>query len=243
MEKIEPQARGYLLDEINAETWDDVGRAVVEKQIYAVIDFYFSDETNSTIHVKFDLEGEIVEQTKTFAANLSATDNDCFYIHILPDGNLHVCEIEEVLQICAKDRKDTWSINDLCIISNEHDQYYRGQILAIDDDGYDVKCIDYGNVLKNVTDDRLYVVPDEEIFKRPPLAHQCRLHGIDDINQMKAIEEVIQYIQTTERVTITVENDEDDECWFVILVKENGDNVNERYLLADNDMTENEYKV
>ncbi len=258
LNEIEPQARGYLLAEINPEIWNEIVRSLVEKNLNDIVEFYFTDENNSIIHLKFDNENEIchdtkedfnvlkspiIEQNKTFQANITATDNDCFYIHILPDGNLHTCEIEEILQTCDKQHKDTWKINDLCIVSNEENKYYRGEILAIDDNKYDVKCIDYGNILQNITDDHLYVLSDEEIFKQSSLAHQCRLYNVDDVNQVKAIEEIIKNIQPTERVTITVENDRNDQCLFVTLVRENNEIVNEQYSFDGSDTTENENKV
>jgi len=256
LNQIEPQARGYLLDKIDSKEWNEIF-PLVEKNLNDIIEFYFTDENNSIIHFKFNNENEInnikeniqpietstIEQNKTFQANISATDNDCFYIHILPDGNLHVCEIEEILQISNQDRKDTWTINDLCIVSNEENRYYRGEILAINDNKYNVKCIDYGNILENITNDHLYVLPDQDIFKQSSLAYKCRLHGIDDVNQVKAIEDLIKTIPTTEHVTITVKNDLNDPCLFVILIRENNEIVNDRYLSDDNDTTNNEDQV
>jgi hypothetical protein len=249
LKQIEPLAHKYLLDEVNPETWNNIVQSVVEDHLNDIIEFYYSDENNSTIHVKFDNENEIYniqdipEQNQTFQANISATDNDCFYIHILPDGNLHACEMEEILQLCNREHKTSWSINDLCIVTNEENKFYRGQILAINDNKYDVKCIDYGNTLQNITDDHLYELPDEANFKQSPLAHQCRLYGVNDENQIKAIEEVIKNIQTSERVTITVENNQDDPCLLVTLVRENNEIVNEQYSAEKNDITEDENKV
>jgi hypothetical protein len=253
LKQIEPQAHGYLLDKIDSDVWNEIIRSLVEKSLNDIIEFYFSDENNSIIHLKINTENEIhnieeietsiIEENKTFQVNISATDNDCFYIQILPDGNLHACKIEELLKTCDKERKDTWTINDLCIVSKEEDRYYRGEIIAINDNKYDVKLIDYGNVLEDITDDHLYVLPDEKIFKQPSLAHKCRLHGIDDTNQVKAIEDIIKNIQPSECVTITVENDLNDQCLFVKLVKENNEIVNDQYLSDDNDTTKNDDKV
>lgn len=249
LKEIPPQAHGYLLDEIDSNIWNDTVRPLVENNLYETVEFYFTDENNSMIHLKFDNENlqenksVTNEENKTFQANISATDKDSFYIHILPDGNLNACEMEENLQICDKNRQDTWTINDLCIVSDEENRFYRGKILAIDENTYDVKRIDYGNVLENLTVDHLYAIPDEEIYKRSSMAQQCRLDGVDDVNQTKAIEEIIKNIPITERVTITVENDRNDPCLFVKLVRENNDIVNEKYLSEYNQITENENKV
>jgi hypothetical protein len=250
LKQIEPLAHGYLLDKVNSQSWNNIVRSLVKNHVNDIIEFYYSDENNSTIHIKFDNENEIYniqqipeeeeEENQTFQANISAIDNDCFYIHILPDGNLHVCEMEEILQTCNKEHKDSWSIDDLCIVSNEENKFYRGQILAINDNKYDVKCIDYGNNLQNITDDHLYKLPDETIFKQSSLAHQCRLYEVNDENQIQAIEEIIKNIQPNERVTITVENNRNDPCLFVTLVRENNQIVNEQY---STDNTEDDNKV
>jgi hypothetical protein len=153
LEKIEPQANGCLLDNINPETWTDTVQVLVEGKVNDTIKFYFLDESKSIIHIQFDNENEINNdqrnlstnnQTKSFTANISATDNDCFYIHILPDADLHISELEKNLQTCDKEHQpiDKWSINDLCLVSNDQVQYYRGQILAIDENKYNVKRID-----------------------------------------------------------------------------------------------------
>jgi hypothetical protein len=239
LEKIPPQAHGYLLDEINSETWDQNVQSLVEEKLNDVVEFDFIDEQSSVIHLKFDYP----EQTKTFSANISAIDKDCFYIHLLPDDNLHVSEIEEILSKCDKQHKDTWVIDDLCIASDEDNQYYRGQILAIDDDKYNVKCIDYGNVLSNITSEHLYVLPDEEILKQPPLAHQCRLDGMDDVSQMKTIEDVIKNIEPAECVKISIENDRNDSCLLVTLERENNEIINDQFLSDDNNTNEDENKV
>jgi len=250
LKQIEPQAHGYLLDNITSETWTESVRSFVAEKLNDIIQFYIADENNSIIHMKFDNENDIynikenTEQinssTKTFTANILATDNDCFYIHILPDGNLHACEMDEILQTCQKEHQDQWAINDLCFVSNEENKYYRGQILAIDDNKYDVKCIDYGNIIQNISNEHLYVLPDEDIYIQSPLAHKCRLFGLDDVQQTKAIEDVIKDIQPIEHVTITIENDQNDQCLFVTLVRENNEIVNNQYLC---DNIENENKV
>ena len=237
LEQIEPQVHKYLLDNITSETWDNIVRSFVEAKLNDTIEFYITDEDRSVIHMKFDNENiKQSESMKTYTVNICAIDNDCFYIHTVPDGNLHAGEMEENLRLCNKEHKDQWAVQDACIVSNEENQYYRGEILRMDDKKYDVKCIDYGNTLLNVTDEHLYVLPDEEIYQQLPIAKQCRLHGIDDGNQTKAIEESVKDIQPTEQVIITVENDLDDSCWHVTLVRENKEIVN-------NDVQENEIKV
>jgi hypothetical protein len=244
LKQIEPLAHGYLLDNINPETWNTIVQPLVFEHLNDVVDFCYSDESNTAIHVKFDNEDDIynIQDNQTIQANVCATDDDCFYIHILPDENLHVCELEEILQTCDKQPNDSWSISDLCIVSNENNKFYRGQIVGINNKKYDVKCIDYGNSLQNITDDHLYKLPDEDIFKQPSLAHQCRLYGVSDENQMKANEEVIKNIQPSERVTITVQNNRDDPCLFVILIQKNHENVNEQYS-TDNPKDDNTVQI
>ncbi|CAF3651175.1 unnamed protein product [Adineta steineri] len=243
LEQIRPQAHGYVLDKISSETWQDTVRSFVEQNLNDVVEFYITDENHSSIQMKFDYENHTsnvkdniehteslpTEPIKTITANISAIDNDYFYIHTIPDGNLHVCELEDILQSCEKQHNDQWFINDICIVSNEDEQYYRGQILSINDDKYTLKCIDYGNTLQNVTNEHLFKLPDENIYKQSPLAHQCRLYGIDDENQTKAIEELIKNIPLTEHVTITIENDRNNQCSYVTLTRENKDIVNNQY--------------
>ncbi|CAF1434332.1 unnamed protein product [Adineta ricciae] len=254
LKQIEPQAHGYTLAGITTDTWNDVVQALLAEQLNEPIDFYIVDENACTIHVKIENEDSIynrsvsaeqveavtIEPGATFIAKICATDQDYFYIHVIPNGNLHVCELEEQLPLCEKTRQDQWSIGNLCIVSTEENKFYRGEILSMTDASYDVKCIDYGNVLLNVTSEQLYVLPDEGIYRQSPLANQCRLHGIDDVNERKAIEEVIQHIQETEDVTIIVQSKTDDQCLLVILVRENKDVVNSQYLTNEGDDTKEE---
>ncbi|CAF3431704.1 unnamed protein product, partial [Rotaria sp. Silwood2] len=261
LDQIEAQAHRFLLGNIKKSTWDTTVRPlIVQEKLNNTIELCFLDKNNSVIHIKFDNENNIYilnenennqqnklttneenklstnEQTKTFKANISGVDKNYFYIHIFPDDILHIYELQEILQTRDKQHKttDKWSINDLCIVLNDQNTYYRGQILSIDDNKYDVKCIDYGNILENLTYDHLYVLPNEEIFKQSSLAHQCRLCGFDDINQSKAIEEVIKNIQSTEDVKITIENDRNDQCLVVILARENNKIVNDQYQSGNN---------
>ena len=230
LKQIDPQAHGYLLEGIDQERWNTTVQPLIEELINQEVRFYYTDDNQSTIHIEFENEDEIynheqpssvpIEYETTFEANISAVENDCFYIHVVPNGNLHVCELEELLPTCSKERKDTWSIHDVCLVSNEDQKYFRGEILAMNNDKYDVKCIDYGNRLFNVPIDRLYAMPDEEIFRQPSLAHQCRLSGMNDDEQSKFMQEILANIPASEHVTITIENDRNESCWQVKLVRE-----------------------
>jgi len=77
-------------------------------------------------------------------------------------------------------------------------------------------CVDYGHILQYLTADQLYELSDVDVFRMVPLARLCQLYGVDDLNQSKAIEEIIQTIPSTEVVTITIEN-VDDNYLFIIL--------------------------
>ncbi|CAM4898777.1 unnamed protein product [Rotaria socialis] len=254
LEKIKPLIRGYLLNQVTIETWTNTIQPIIEEKLNDSIEFTIIDENNSIIDIEFDdaiyadhvqeyvehIESSIIEQAKRFTANISATDKDSFYIHILPDDNLRVCELEEYLKACDKQRKHIWAINDRCIVSNDQEQFYRGQILAIDDNKYHVKCIDYGNTLENIDDGHLFVLSDITILEQLPLAHQCRLYGIDDSNQIKVINDVIKNIPTTECVTVDIENDENYQVWLVKLTRENNDTINDHYLSSDDNILDNE---
>ena len=180
----------------------------------------------------------IIDENQTYSANISSTNNDCFYIQILPDGNLHACEMEELLQICDRESQDSWSLDDLCIVKNDEQKYFRGKILTIVENRYDVQCIDYGNILENRTLEQLSKLPNEETFKQSPIAYQCRLYGLDDQQQQKAIEEVIKHIPSIERVTITVEDNRNNSCLYVKLIREDNQVVNDQYLI-DNKVENN----
>ncbi|CAF3378098.1 unnamed protein product [Rotaria socialis] len=254
LEKIKPLIRGYLLNQVTIETWTNTIQPIIEEKLNDSIEFTIIDENNSIIDIEFDdaiyadhvqeyvehIESSIIEQAKRFTANISATDKDSFYIHILPDDNLRVCELEEYLKACDKQRKHIWAINDRCIVSNDQEQFYRGQILAIDDNKYHVKCIDYGNTLENIDDGHLFVLSDITILEQLPLAQQCRLYGIDDSNQIKVINDIIKNIPTTECVTVDIENDENYQVWLVKLTRENNDTINDHYLSSDDNILDNE---
>jgi hypothetical protein len=141
--------------------------------------------------------------------------------------------MDELLQSYPKEHNQSnlWNINDLCIVyDSEQNQYFRGKILSIENEKYNIQCIDYGNILSNITNDNLYLLTNNELIKQNPLARQCRLYGVNDNDQYKAIEEIIKNINSTERVTITVENDQNDQCMFVMLFRENNEIVNDRYI-------------
>jgi hypothetical protein len=233
LEQIEAQAHKYSLENVNSQTWINIVRPLIDGNLNDAIEFYFIDETKSIIHIKFDNEHQIYNtKPKTLTANISGTTKDSFYIHICPDANSSICEMDELLQNHAKEHQinNSWLINDLCIVfDNEQNQYFRGKILQIDNEKYSVQCIDYGNIINDITSDNLYLLTNEELLKQSPLARQCRLHGVNEKNQIKAIENVIKDISPTERVTITVENDQNDQCMFVMLFRENNEIVNDRY--------------
>ncbi|CAM2713618.1 unnamed protein product [Rotaria socialis] len=236
--QIEPQVNQYTLEKISNQTWIDKVRSLLETKVNDDIEFYFIDKINKIIHMKVDNENEIYSQPKTFTANISATNHDYFYIHILPDANTLVCEMDELLQTHDKVQNTSkpWLINDLCIVyDTELNQYFRGKILSIDNDKYDVQYIDNGNVILNVTNNNLFLLSDEDLLKRLPLARKCRLFGVSSKNQIKAIKEIIQTINPTECVTVTVNNDQNDQCMDVMLFRESHDIINDRYQFDDDD--------
>jgi hypothetical protein len=237
LKQIEPQAHCYSLEKITSQSWIDTVQSLFEQKINDEIEFYFIDENKSLIHIKLDNENEIyTNQPKTFSANISGTNKDCFYIHILPDADALICEMDELLNNHTKENNtsNSWKINDLCIVFNEEEnKYFRGKILLINNEKYNVQCIDYGNILSDITNDKLYLLTDEKLLKRSPLARECRLHGVNDNNQIKAIEEVIQHIEPGECVTITVENDRNDQCMFVMLFRGDNEIINDRYQSND----------
>ncbi|CAF3914337.1 unnamed protein product [Rotaria magnacalcarata] len=241
--QIEPQANQYTLEKISNQAWINKVRSLFETKVNDDIEFYFVDEINKIIHMKVNNENEIYNQPKTFTANISAINHDYFYIHILPDADTLVCEMDELLQAHDKVQNTSkpWLINDLCIIyDSELNRYFRGKILSIDNDKYDVQYIDYGNVNLNVTNNNLFLLTDEDVLKRLPLARKCRLFGVSSKNQIKATKEIIRTINSTERVTITVDNDQNDQCMDVMLFRENHDIVNDRYQFDDDDVKNDE---
>lgn len=236
LKQIEPLAQKYTIEKISNRTWVNKVLTNFESKVNEEIEFYFIDKTKNIIHVKLDNENDIYQEPKTFTANISAVNKDCFYIHILPDANALICEMDELLQNHNKQNKlsNSWSINDRCIVyDNELNQYFRGKIRSINNDKYDVQYIDHGNIILNVTNDNLYILDDNNFLQQVPLARQCRLYGVNNKNQEKAIKEIIQHINPTERVTITVENDQNEECMNVMLFRENHDIVNDRYRFDD----------
>ncbi|CAF3570765.1 unnamed protein product [Rotaria sp. Silwood1] len=240
LKQIKPQAHGYLLENLTSQIWINKVRSLIENKLNEEIEFYFIDEIKSIIHMKFDDENQIYtnenNQPKTFTANISGINNDCFYIHILPDADTLICEMDELLQTYEKEHNilKLWSINDLCIVyNNELNQYFRGKILSINNDKYNIQCIDYGNIINDITNDNIYLLPNNDILKQLPLARQCRLYGVNNKNQIKAIEDIIKNIHPTECVTITVENDQNDQCMDVMLFRENHEIVNDRYQVDD----------
>lgn len=227
---IEEQCHGYTVENF------PLIRSYLEEKSNDTIEFDLIDKIKSIIHIKCDLENLHTNQPKTFTANISGTNDDCFYIHILPDANTLICEMDHSLDELKKEHqeKNQWNINDLCIIHDqERDQYFRGKILSIDNELFTIQCIDHGNILVNQSNENLYLLPNSDITEQKPLARQCRLYGVNDQDQSKAIEEVIRYIPVTERVTITVENEQDNQCMYVMLFRENNEIVNDRYNISD----------
>ncbi len=114
-----------------------------------------------------------------------------FFINLLAFDIITIAEIRANLKKCLKEHlspDNRWTINDLCIVRDNND-YYRGRIVAVNEDTYHVKLIDYGNILQNLTVDYLYVLPKKkEIFDDAPLARKCQLYGVDDVNQSTAID-------------------------------------------------------
>ena len=250
LENIEPQARGYLLDKIDENTWEKSVRSLVEAKLNETVEFTILDEKACVIRLKLDYEEKVpvsqVEPTRTFQAQICAIEKDSFYIHrLLPDDESRLSQIKTTLQTCARDHRTsgTWSVNDACLVSDEHDRFYRGQIVAIEENEVDVKCIDDGKILHKQTDEHLYVVPADEILAQAPLAHQCRLHAADEAGQPEAIEQTVRPIQPTESVKITVENELDATCWSVTLSRDSGDAVNDRYESDAHDNDEDNIKV
>ena len=238
LKQIEPQVYGYLIEKLSNEIWINKVRLLIEEKLNYTIEFYFINELKSIIHVKFDNENQLYQnddrQPKTFTATISATNNDCFYVHILPDTNILIDNINKSLQTHIKEHQmsNLWSVNDLCIVHhNEQDRYYRGKILSINhqNNQYDIQCIDYGNIISNITNDNIYLLTNNDLLKQLPLARQCRLHGVNQNNQIKAIEEIIQHINSKEYVTITADNDQHDQCMYVMLFRENNEIVNDQY--------------
>jgi len=77
----------------------------------------------------------------------------------------------------------------------------------------------------------MFVLKNPFLLEQKPLARQCRLYGVNDENQSKAIDEVIRLIPLTEQLTLTVDNQQNDtQCMFVMLFRNNKEIINDRYI-------------
>ena len=239
LQNIEAQAHRYRLEKINSSMWINTVRSMIEEQkLNDQVEFHWIDQENNLIHIKFTDEEKIYQlasvMPQTASGNISAYNRDCFFVHLLPDADSLICEMDELIQNLVKQHRDeneTWSLDDLCIVfDSKENRSFRGRILKDHDDStFDVQCIDYGNILTYIKTDHLYILNDEEVKNRSPLARQCRLFGVNDENQIKAIDEVIQFISPTELVTITIQNDPNESCLLVMLFREDHQIVNDQY--------------
>jgi hypothetical protein len=232
-----PQAHRYTFDQANVQSWQAASRVDIENHMLnKMVNFKLIDENESIIsdiltdeqlanidgtRMKVMLESE-VEQTKTFSVSISSIDNDCFYIQKSPEDCSAVCDMETMLQTSMKEHRknETWLIDDLCIVVDDQNRFYRGQIISTNDKTYDVRSIDYGYMVEKRTDDQLYLLPDGHMLRRAPLAQRCRLYTIDNTHTSSSVKESIQQSQTTEFVTIRVEKDRDATCWLVTLIRD-----------------------
>lgn len=235
LKSIPPLAEKYSLDGISLSSWINHARSIVDKYENEKIEFCFIDASKSIIHLKFDNEHEIYNQPKTFTANVSGTYKDCFYIHILPESDALICEIDELIQTEMKKEPvqddQPWNIDDLCIVYDpERKDHFRGRILSINGEKYNVQCIDYGHVLLDLSSTNLYRLINDELREKEALARACRLYGVDADDQIKAIDEVIRHINPMEHVTITIDNHQNPPCLFVMLFRENNEIVNDRFI-------------
>ena len=235
LESFEAQAHGYSLGQIPTDQWTEEKRAFVDENSNNDIQFEFLDENQSIIYIDFPNKEQIYSSETTttndnkqiFDAKICSTDNNCFYIHILPDDDLHLGEIEDFLQTCDKQKQDSWSINDRCLVVNDDEKYFRGQIRSINDNQYDIQCIDYGTILTNRTIDQLFQLPNDDLCRQQALAHQCRLFGYDDEQQTDPINQRIRDIPNVETVKILVEN-RTDSCLYVTVTRDNSENINQQ---------------
>ena len=223
LEEIEGQARLMRL-----ETIDGRLRAKLEKEkVNDLLEFRYLNEENALIELRLDDDDDDVQ---TFTANISGSQKDSFYVHLLPEGDSLICEMSELIDQHRKEHLGegkSWSVGDLCIVfDGEEDQYFRGRILSSQ---FDVQCIDYGKVLFSLSVEHLYVLKTDEVLRRSPLARQCRLFGVNDEKQVQAIQQVIEQIEPNELVTITVQSKDDDGCLRVMLFRENNDIVNDLF--------------
>lgn len=219
LEQIEGQARRVRLEKISEQRW----RTLEKEKLNDLVEFRYLNEEKSAIDLQFD-------DVQTFTANISGTQKESFYVHLLPEANSLICEMGELIDTHPRDHladDKSWSVDDLCIVfDRDEDQYFRGRILT---DHVDVQCIDYGKILVDLTKEHLFVLNDDDVLRRPALAHQCRLFGVNEENQIKAIEEVIQHIDPNEQVTITVQSKDDGGCLQVMLFRENNEIVNDQF--------------
>ncbi|CAF0993022.1 unnamed protein product [Rotaria sordida] len=174
------------------------------------------------------------EKTKFLTCKITNCNTNYFDLNIFAFDIVAISGIKGYLKTCEKVHLalNNLSIDDLCIVFNGHHEYFRGKIVSIIENKYDIICIDYGNILQNLTADQLYELPDVEVFHIAPLARRCQLYAVDDLNQSKAIEEIIKTIPSAEYVTISIEN-EDDKYLFVTLIRENNAIVNKKYRSDD----------
>ena len=178
------------------------------------------------------------ELNNTLSGYISAVEKDCFYLQ--PSSN--VTEMNDLLKTLTRENRPdgNWTIGDRCLVSNDDDHLYRGEIVGIAEQEYTVKCFDYGFILSNRNVNQLYLVPDEDIFRQEPLAHQCRLASLDDDQQWHVIDQIIRQIPSSEHVTIEIINERDASCWCVNLHREDQQLVNEQLQQKENEQSPGE---
>ncbi|CAF1517040.1 unnamed protein product, partial [Rotaria sordida] len=183
------------------------------------------------------------EKTKFLTCKITNCNTNYFDLNIFAFDIVAISGIKGYLKTREKVHLalNNLSIDDLCIVFNGHHEYFRGKIVSIIENKYDIICIDYGNILQNLTADQLFELPDVEVFHIAPLARQCQLYAVDDLNQSKAIEEIIKTIPSTEYVTISIEN-EDDKYLFVTLIRETNAIVNKKYRSDDKNIQDKNEK-
>ena len=228
LEQIEGQARRVRLEKISEQRWTSRLRSKLEKEkLNDLVEFRYLNDEKSVIDLQVDDDDD--DDVQTFTANISGTQKDSFYVHLLPEADSLICEMAELIDTHPRDHladDKSWSVDDLCIVfDRDEDQYFRGRLL---NDHFDVQCIDYGKILVDLTKENLYVLNDDDVLRRAALAQPCRLFGVNEENQIKAIEEVIRHIDPNELVTITVQS-KDDGYLQVMLFRENNEIVNDQF--------------
>jgi len=231
LKTIEPQVRGYLLDQIDDKRWHQVVRPFLEaEKLNSEVNFDLIDEQSSIIHLHDlpedkvedeDVQAEekdepVDEQRKILSGHVSSVENDCFYFQSISSG---IDEMNEVLKTIARQNRTDgqWAIGDRCLVVDDDDRLSRGEIVSIEENNeFTVKSFDYGSTKTNRKENQLFLIPDEEIFQREPLAHQCRLQSVDDEHQRQKIEE----IPSNQLVEIEIENDQNASCWCVKIRRE-----------------------